>query len=62
MGIKDFILGNPSKGKSYEVTVVCTNCNHVATVRISHGKTVEGWGKTAKCKVCKNRGFWQKSY
>jgi len=62
MGIKDWLSGEPSVDSSYEVTVVCTNCNHTVRVRIGHGKSVENWKKKAKCKVCKNIGHWEKSY
>jgi len=62
MGFKDWIMGNPNPKKSYQVTVMCTNCDHTARVRIGNGHSVEGWAKTAKCKVCKTRGHFQKSY
>ena len=62
MGIKEWLKGEPSVGRSYEVTVVCTNCDHTVRVRIGHGNSVEGWAKSAKCKVCKTRGHFQKSY
>ena len=62
MGIRDWLSGEPSAGSSYEVTVVRTNCNHTVRVRIGHRKTVEGWAKKARCKVCKNIGHWEKSY
>ena len=55
MGIKGWFLGG-----SYDVTVVCTNCDHTVTVRIGQGKTVESWARSAKCRVCKNRGCFQK--
>lgn len=60
MGIKDWLLGNPSPGRSYEVTVRCMNCDHTVTVRIGHGKSVERWAKDAKCRICKTRGNFQK--
>jgi len=61
MGLREWLNGEPSVGRSYEVDVVCTNCDHTVTVRIGHGKTVESWAKNAKCKVCKNIGHWEKS-
>ncbi len=62
MGIKDWLSGTPSIDKSYEVTVRCTNCNHIVRVRIGHKKTVETWAKSARCKVCKTIGHWEKNY
>jgi hypothetical protein len=62
MGIKDWLMGKPNIKKSYTVMVVCMNCNHKITVRIGNGWSVAGWAKTAKCKVCKTRGNFEKSY
>jgi hypothetical protein len=62
MGIKNWLSGEPSTDSSYEVTVVCTNCDHTVRVRIGHRKTVGSWGKTARCRVCKTTGHFEKSY
>ncbi len=62
MGIKDWIMGNPNPKKSYSVSVTCSNCDHTARVRIGHGWSVEGWAKKSRCKVCKTKGNFQKSY
>lgn len=55
VGIKSWLLGG-----SYEVTVICTNCDHTVRVRIRQGKSVEQWARNARCRVCKNRGSFQK--
>lgn len=62
MGVKDWLMGNPNPKKSYQVNVICTNCDHTVRVRIGNGQSVEGWAKSAKCKVCKTRGHFQKSF
>ncbi|MGY5149563.1 MAG: hypothetical protein ACW9W3_05820 [Candidatus Nitrosopumilus sp. bin_68KS] len=61
MGIKEWLKGEPNPKKSYEVNVICTNCDHTTRVRIGNGWSVEGWAKTAKCKVCKRKNTFQKT-
>jgi hypothetical protein len=60
MGFKDWLKGEPSIANSYEVTVVCNNCDHTVRVRIGKGKSVEQWAKNARCRVCKNTGHFEK--
>ncbi|AFS80665.1 hypothetical protein NKOR_03875 [Candidatus Nitrosopumilus koreensis AR1] len=60
MGLKEWLKGEPDPKKSYQVKVICTNCDRVITVRIGHGWSVEGWSKNAKCANCKRKGSFQK--
>jgi len=56
MGFKELVFGG-----SYNVSVVCTNCNHNVRVQIRQGKTVELWAANTKCKNCKTRGNFRKA-
>lgn len=55
MGFIDWVIGG-----SYEVTVICTNCNRTIRVQIRKGQSVERWALNRKCKRCKIRNRFQK--